>query len=268
MQENQVTVDKITFQNDSALVTLRDPEQPDKMITKRVSIEELLKALGSLNSYSRLEIPENCRGIWETRAFKYFLFIIPAHMGITAVAWENQDTQRYGNPEASTRYDEQDHNTRLMYAGNDGLKFFKTPFPDAAILVKLHKIGTREYSFESMHAWALKSTKFALANTAVYRWPFFNMFNDTRVCIGDIPREYQNVEAIASITKYLFIGIGNHDLDSTPYISRSCAAGVANSFEAVKYLHEHNITSFPQDMLIQYHRSLLELIESLVANGY
>lgn len=268
MQENQVNVDKITFQSDSALVTLRDPGQPDRMITKRVAIEELLKALGSLNSYSKLEIPENCRGIWETRAFKYFLFIIPAHMGVTAVAWENQDTHNYGALDASTRYDEQDQNTRLMYAGKNGLKFFKTPFPDAAILVKLHKIGTHEYRFASMHAWALKSTKFTLANTPVYRWPFFNMYNDARVCIGNIPEEYQNAEAVASITKYLFIGIGNHDLDNTPYISESCAARVTSPFGAVKYLHEHNITSFPQDMLVHYHGSLLDLIEGLVANAH
>lgn len=267
MQEKQVSVEKITFQNDSALVTLRDPSQSGSYINKRVSIEELLKALGSLSSYSKLEIPENCRGIWETRAFKYFLFFIPAHMGITAVEWKNLDTQRYGALDQSTSFSEQDDDTKRMYAAETGLRFFKTPFPHAAILVKFHKIGTREYSFESMYAWALKSTKFTLANTPVYRWPFFNMYSDTRVCIGDIPKEYQSVEAIASITKYLFIGVGNHDLDSTPYISSSCAAGVANPFEAVKYLDEHAITRFPQDMLVQYHGSLLDLIESLVANN-
>ncbi len=265
-----MNIKMIEFQDNSVLVTMRDPDAITGMIRKRVSIDALIQSLGKISTSQSMLIPPNCRGIWETKTNKYFLFIIPAHMGRTAVQWYRGDTDKYGLPNTDTKLENQPEHIRDMYAdaeSSECIRVFNTPFPDACVLIKMTKSGTDKLAFNDIRAWSIKSTMLSLDKTAVYRWPFFNMYGDARVCIGDIPREYPNVESVASIINYLYIGIGNHDLDHTPYVDPNNKLGIKDSFQLVKYLDEKNLTAFPKELMCNFGMSVIETVENIVANG-
>lgn len=265
-----MNIKTIEFQDNSALITMRDPDELTGFVRKRVSIDALLNSLGKINPSKATLIPPNCRGIWETKNNKYFLFIIPAHMGRTAVMWCKSDSENYGLPGSDTKLENQSEQIQSMYENteeSDYIRVFSTPFPDACVLIKMTKIGADKLAFNDIRAWSLKSTMFPLDKTTVYRWPFFNMYSDARVCIGDIPREYPNAESVASIINYLYIGIGNHDLEHTPYVIPGNKLGIRNSFQLVKYLDENKLTVFPKDLLCNFGTSIIETVENIVANG-
>lgn len=266
-----MNIKRIEFEDTSALITMRDSDEfTGSVIRKRVSIDALIQALGKISTSQSMLIPPNCRGIWETKTNKYFLFIIPAHMGKTAVMWYRADTDNYGAPDSSTKLENQPEQIQSMYEdaeNSDYIRVFNTPFPDACVLIKMTKSGADKLVFNDIRAWAIKSTMLPLDRTAVYRWPFFNMYGDARVCIGDIPREYPNVESVASIINYLYIGVGNHDLDHTPYVIPDNKFGIRNSFQLVKYLEENKLTVFPRELLCNFGTSIIETVENIVANG-
>lgn len=265
-----MNIKNIEFQENSAVVTMRDPDAISGVVRKRVSIDALIRSLGKISTSQSMIIPPNCRGIWETKSNKYFLFIIPAHMGRTAVCWFRSDTDNYGRPDNDTKLENQPPEIQEMYDGvqdEEYIRIFNTPFPDACVLIKMTKAGADKLIFNDIRAWSIKSTMLPLDKTPVYRWPFFNMYGDARVCIGEIPREYPNVESVASIINYLYIGIGNHDLDHTPYVDPNNKLGIKNSFQLVKYLEENKFTSFPKDLMCRFGTSVIETVENIVANG-
>lgn len=261
-----VNVKTIEFQENTAVITMRDPDSLGGETRKRVSIESLVSGLASINTCTKLLIPSNCRGIWEDRSGTYFLFIIPGHKGKCAVRWTRSDSESYGSPGADTRMREQPENIQTMYEELEGVKIFDIPFPTAAIFIRTTKSGS-SYVFNSMRAWALKSDRLPLDKTRIYNWPLFNMYSDARVCIGDIPKTYPTIDAVRSICNYLYIGVGNHDLDSTNYVKNNNALCVDSPFELVKKLHEDKFEVFPDEILKNFAPSLTETIESLIENN-
>lgn len=263
-----MNIKSIEFQDNTAVVTMLSPERLNEVERKRVSIEALISSLGKISTYRSMIIPPNCRGIWETKTSTYFLFIIPGHMGKVVAEWYHRDTELYGRPGEDTKLSSQDEHIQTMYAEQEdnGIRVFDVPFPNACVLLKMTKTG-KGFTFNTMRAWAIKSTMFPLDKTPLYRWPYFNMYNDARVCVGDIPTSYPNVDSVSSILNYLYIGVGNSDLSSTDYVRCEDTWQLHDSWEAIKKFHEAEIKEFPNTVLVNFSTSMLETIENIVANN-
>lgn len=219
--------------------------------SKIVSVTQLCQALSSVNKSAKIVVPEGCRIVYEKRDMRMFVFIRPPFIGDAALRWGRGESERYGDF-ANLKPVEGSPYYRRDPADNRGLRVFKIPYPATAIAVVTKIMGNQQYAFRNMYCYTLTNYALPTARQSLFYWPFTNVYGDNHVCIGDIPNIYPTIESIASIPKFMFNGISNHDLEAGgERLNRSAdVAGIGKvqrGYDLIVALHEKS--TFPNEYL-------------------
>ena len=214
---------------------------------KSVSALDLCNLFAQQSRSTNIVVPPGCRQVIENGNTVAYLFITPGYKGMSTLYWRDSDSKDHGTQSEYMPTDEVAE--RIGEYDSRNLRIFPTPFPPSAVLVRFNKNSNGALNFNNMWCWALKDINMPLDKMTVYRWPFTNIYGNHRVCIGDVPGRIDNIEAAASYVRYLYNGVGNHDLDSnTTYASGDFGLGrIKYPYEMITKIKE--LDSFPLDYL-------------------
>lgn len=201
-------------------------------VKKNISTENLCEILASCSKNFDLVIPPGCRHIIKNKTTSMFTFVSPAFKGLHKVKY-------YDSWERATGYKKPvkgklDADNNITY---------ELPYPNGLSIILMLETG-KGYEFKSIYHFALDSFPFTLENLQLYYWPFSNMYTDGKVCIGNIPRTYTSIEQLQAIPKYIYTGIGNCDLISTPVATVDAPREFKNAMtipEAIADMNEYPI---------------------------
>lgn len=217
----------------SSVLTYKD--QLGTIKKKTVKTEELCRQLGSFTQTTDVIVPHGCRQIKETNEYMVLAFINPEFVGDHLLKWGKQECEDFGDPPA------------FIENIGDSIKKFSVPYPPSCSIVVVSKRPDNCFNFINLYQYALDSYPLDMTKVKLYRWPFSNMYENGRCCIGNIVRTYTTIESLASIPTTIFHGVGNTDLSS---IRTSMSDGYRNGYEVVKSIAGK--TSFPKEVLYYY----------------
>lgn len=202
--------------NDIANVILKG--SGGSITTRNVATSDLIALFANQQKSTDIIVPPGVRQIIEYNSQVAYLFMTPGYCGKMPLRWENHDKQCYGQFD---QYIDETFGDKNEDYDPENIRVFPVPFPATAVLVSFIKSSKPgELKFKNMWAWALRDTITPYNQQVAYRWPFTNVFGHHRVCIGDVPSTIHNVEAAAAYVRYLYNGLGNHDLDSNASYSK------------------------------------------------
>lgn len=200
-------MDKLSFDMRDNVTLIKYTKPDGTTGTKSVSTADLCGVFTKQVRRSSIIVPPNCRQIIENGNKVTYVMITPPYNGKCALSWGSDDNSRYG------RHD----NAKLPkeYAGvydSSNVRVFNVPFPASAVAVQFVQ-AENKLSFRNMFAFALKDHNVPYELMEACYWPFTNMYSDNRVCIGSIPGSPPTIDAVSSYPRFLYSGLGNHDLD-------------------------------------------------------
>lgn len=189
--------------------------------TRSVSTADLLALFANQAKSTDIVVPPGARQVIERDSHIAYLFITPSYKGNIQILWDSYDTKRADNNSFK------DYIPKVCsWSGNydhSDIRVFPIPFPATAVLVDFIKGNNPNevLRFRKMWAWALRDTVTPYDSQIAYRWPFTNVYGHHAVCIGNVPSSIRNIDAAASYVRFLYNGLGNHDLDSNAKFSPS-----------------------------------------------
>lgn len=217
----------------SSVLTYKD--QLGTIKKKTVKTEELCRQLGSFTQTTDVIVPHGCRQIKETNEYMVLAFINPEFVGDHLLKWGSPEREEFGDP------------PDFIENMGDSIKKFSVPYPPSCSIVVVAKQKDNRFNFVNLYQYALDSYPLDMTKVKLYRWPFSNMYENGRCCIGNIVKSYTTIESLASIPTTIFHGVGNTDLSS---VRTSKVAGYRNGYEVVKSIAGK--TSFPKEVLDYY----------------
>lgn len=100
------------------------------------------------------------------------------------------------------------------HGGNHNLEMEtiqQVPYPRGLTVLTLSR-NSAGYHFSHMHQFALKGPLRSMDDD-LYYWPYPNMFEDCKMCIGSkIIKDYPTLAATSGFPQYVYEGINNNDL--------------------------------------------------------
>ena len=214
---------------------------------KTVSASDLCNLFAQQSRATNIVVPPGCRQVIENGNSIAYLFITPGYKGVAAVYWRDNDISEFGKLENYMPSEERAD----MFGDYDrkNIRIFPIPFPASAVLVRFNKQSDGTLTFNNMWCWALKDINMPLEQLQAYRWPLTNIYGNHRVCIGEVPGRISHIDAAAAYVRYLYNGLGNHDLDSNAtYASGDYGLGrIKYPYEMITKIKDTDV--FPVDYL-------------------
>ena len=225
--------------------TVRFVNQDGTVQTKNVSTADLCAVFTKQIRRNNMLIPPGCRQIIEDGNKVSYVMVTPPYIGNCALRWSSDDQSRYRAPEDSRMPEE----LRGVYSENH-IRVFKVPVPASAVVVQFVRASDGKLNFKNMFAYAIVDHNVPYQNMIAAHWPFTNMYSDCRVCIGNVPGQVPTVDAIGAYPRYLYSGLGNHDLDGHFRINNDAILEIAQSKSAYEFISKlHNMQVFPREVL-------------------
>lgn len=215
--------------------------------TKTVATQDLCSVFTKQVRKSSIVVPPGCRQIIEDGNKVSYVIITPPFIGQCALRWTDDDQARYKAPD----------NTKLppelkgVYS-ESRVRVFKVPFPASAVVVQLVRSSEGKLNFRNIFAFAIVDHNVPYANMIAAHWPFTNMYSDCRVCIGSVPGQITNIDEVGAYPRYLYSGLGNHDLDSHFRINHESTLELSASETPYQFIKNlHGSPSMPREILKQ-----------------
>lgn len=215
--------------------------------TKTVSTQDLCSVFTKQVRKSSIVVPPGCRQIIEDGNKVSYVLITPPFVGQCALRWTADDQARYHAPDSTKLPPE----LKGVYS-EDRVRVFKVPFPASAVVVQLVRSSEGKLNFRNIFAFAILDHNVPYSNMVAAHWPFTNMYSDCRVCIGSVPGQVLNIDEVGAYPRYLYSGLGNHDLDSHFRINHDSPLELSASetpYEFIKNLH--GLPNMPREILKQ-----------------
>lgn len=222
---------------------------PDGTVqTKTVATQDLCSVFTKQVRKSSIVVPPGCRQIIEDGNKVSYVMITPPFIGQCALRWSSDDQGRYQAPDNTKLPPE----LKSVYS-ESSVRVFKVPFPASAVVAQFVRgSDSGKLNFKNMFAYAIVDHNVPYANMIAAHWPFTNMYSDCRVCIGSVPGQVLNIDEVGAYPRYLYSGLGNHDLDSHFRINHDTTLELGASqtpYEFIKNLH--GLHSMPREVLKQ-----------------
>ena len=225
--------------------TIRFTNPDGTVQTKTVSTADLCGVFTKQIRRNNIVVPPGCRHIIEDGNKISYVMITPPYLGQCALRWTSDDQARFKAPDDTKPPRELEG----VYA-EKGIRIFQVPFPASAVVTQFVKNSDGKLNFRNMFAYAIVDHNVPYNRMIAANWPFTNMYSDCRVCIGSIPGQINHIDEVGSYPRFLYSGLGNHDLDSHFKINNDVNHPLANCKSPYEFISNlHGYKAFPTEVL-------------------
>lgn len=134
------------------------------------------------------------------------------------------------------------------------------PYPRGLTILRLRRSST-QYHLHDVYQFALAGPVNNLS-APLYYWPFSNMYEDGRVCIGETRRVFPTLESTAGFPQYIYIGTGNDDLSAwNRHYKTKSGDEITSALALIKSIE--GAPRFPADRLLTFNSTMGDCLKNL-----